>query len=101
MTCLEVRCDLPIAAMDRSRQRKAKFPRLRQIREEELGWDVTDILTKLPGNRPSMASIYRLEQGQAIRVANVRRVFDVVNAALGNRLDPRKEIVIDGLSGEQ
>lgn len=76
------------------RQRKATFPRLRQIREELLGWDVTDILTRLPGNRPSIASIYRLEQGEAIRVTNARRVFDVLNVALNNTLDPSKELKV-------
>lgn len=74
-------------------QGKARFPRLRQIRME-LGWDVTEIVARLPGHRPSAASIYRLEQGQAIRVANARRVFNVVNAALGNTLDPRKELEV-------
>jgi hypothetical protein len=76
------------------RQRRATFPRLRKIREELLGWDVADILTRLPGNRPSIASIYRLEQGHAIRVTNARRVFDVVNAALNNSLDPSKELKV-------
>jgi hypothetical protein len=77
-----------------TRQRKATFLRLREIREEKLGWDVADILTRLPGNRPSIASIYRLEQGHAIRVTNARRVFDVVNAALNNTLDPSKELKV-------
>ena len=74
------------------RQRKATFPRLRHIREELLGWDVADIMRRLPDNRPSIASIYRLEQGQPIRVTNARRVFDVVNKALNNTLDPGKEL---------
>jgi hypothetical protein len=79
----------------RKASRKAKFPRLRQIREEQLGWDATEILTRLPGNRPSLASIYRLEQGLSIRVTNARKIFDVVNAALGNKLDPSKELKVD------
>jgi len=79
----------------RKASRKAKFPRLRQIREEQLGWDATEILTRLPGNRPSLASIYRLEQGLSIRVTNARKVFDVVNGALGNKLDPSKELKMD------
>lgn len=54
--------------------------------------DVTDIVARLPGHKPSAASIYRLEQGDAIGVANARRVFDVVNAALNNTLDPGKEL---------
>jgi hypothetical protein len=74
------------------RQRKATFLRLRQIREEMLGWDIADIVSRLPGHRPSSATIYRLEQGEAIRVTNARRVFDVVNAALNNKLNPRKEL---------
>jgi hypothetical protein len=77
-----------------TRLRKAHFPRLRQIREEQLGWEVTDILTRLPGGRPSIASIYRLEQGHAVRVSNARRIFDVLNAALNNKLDPSKELIV-------
>lgn len=72
----------------------ARFPRLKDIRERQLGWDVMDIVVRLPGNRPSIASIYRIEQGQALRVANVRRVFDVINEAVGNGLDPEKEIIL-------
>ena len=75
-------------------QRKALFPRLRQIREEQLGWEVTDILTRLPGGKPSIPSIYRLEQGRAIRVSNARRIFDVINTALNGKLDPSKELVV-------
>ena len=71
---------------------KARFPRLRQIRQEQLGWEIVDILSRLPGNKPSMSSIYRLEQGEAIRMSSARRVFDVVNAALDQKLDPSKEL---------
>ena len=71
---------------------KARFPRLRRIRQEQLGWEIVDILSRLPGNKPSMSSIYRLEQGEAIRMSSARRVFDVVNAALNNALDPAKEL---------
>jgi len=70
----------------------ARFPRLRRIRQEQLGWEIVDILNRLPGNKPSMSSIYRLEQGEAIRMSSARRVFDVVNAALENKLDPTKEL---------
>jgi hypothetical protein len=76
----------------KARQLKAKFPRLRQIRQEQLGWEIVDILSKLPGNKPSMSSIYRLEQGEAIRMSSARRVFDVINAALDKNLDPSKEL---------
>jgi hypothetical protein len=72
----------------------AKFPRLRELRNE-LGWEVIDIATRLPGNRPSIASIYRLEQGQGLRVSNARRVFDLLNEALGGKLDLKKEIVME------
>ena len=72
----------------------ARFPRLQQIREAELGWNVTDIFVRLPANRPSLATIYRLERGEAIRASNARRVFDVVNEALHNSLDPDKELEI-------
>lgn len=57
-----------------------------------LGWRVTDIFARLPDYRQSVASIYRLEQGQAIRVANARHVFNVVNAALEHKLDPNQEL---------
>jgi hypothetical protein len=72
--------------------RKAKFPRLKQIRKGRLGWSVSELFTRLPCGRPSPTSIYRLERGEAIRISAARRVFDVVNAALGGRLDHRKEI---------
>jgi hypothetical protein len=82
-------------SMKRPRQSKATFPRLRELREEKLGWDVTELLMKL-GGKPSVASIYRLEAGQSVRVANARRVFDVINAALDGQLDPAKELKIQG-----
>jgi hypothetical protein len=75
--------------------RKAAFPRLRALREERLGWDVTDITAKLPGGKPSIASIYRLEQGHSIRLASARRVFDVINAALDNTLNVADELRIE------
>ncbi len=75
--------------------RKASFPRLTAIREEQLGWDVTDIVAKLPGRKVSIASIYRLEQGQSFRFASARRVFDVVSAALGNTLKAADELRIE------
>jgi hypothetical protein len=81
-----------MARRPRARALKARFPRLRKIRQEELGWEIVDILSRLPGNKPSMSSIYRLEQGEAIRMSSARRVFDVVNAALNNALDAGKEI---------
>ena len=79
---------------NRSRQQKATFLRLRAIREEQLGWEVTDIVSRLPHGKPSGPTIYRLEQGHAIRLASARRVFDVVNAALGNTLDAGKELEV-------
>ena len=69
--------------------RKATFKRLRQIRED-FGLEVADISAKL-GGKPSVASIYRLEQGRAIRVAHARRVFDVVN--VDGKLKPEEELV--------
>jgi hypothetical protein len=83
-----------MAKRNRSQQQKATFPRLRAIREEELGWEVADILHRLPERRPSGSTIYRLEQGHAVRITNARRVFDVVNAALNNTLDPGKELEV-------
>ena len=78
----------------KTRHTMAKFPRLRQIREEQLGWEVVDLVAKLPDGRPSISSVYRLEQGGTIRVPNARRVFDVVNQALGNTLDASKELIV-------
>jgi hypothetical protein len=77
-----------------ARSQKALFPRLREIREEELGWEVVEVVSRLPGHKPSASSIYRLEQGVAIRASNVRRIFDVLNAALNNTLDPDKELKV-------
>jgi hypothetical protein len=95
MTCVRFAYELLKPSMAKrkiTRQRKATFPRLREIREKLLGWDVADIMRRLPDNRPSMASIYRLEQGGAVRITNARRVFDVVNAGLNNSLDVSKEL---------
>jgi len=71
----------------------AKFPRLRQIREEMLQWEVTDLAARLPSGKPSISSIYRLEQGLPIRLVNVQRVFNLVNKELNNVLDATSEIV--------
>jgi hypothetical protein len=95
MTCVRCRDDLRddiMARRPRASPLMARFPRLRRIRQEQLGWEIVDILKRLPGNKPSMSSIYRLEQGEAIRMSSARRVFDVVNAALDNKLDPTKEL---------
>jgi hypothetical protein len=81
-----------MAKRQRARALKARFPRLRQLRQEQLGWEIVDILSRLPGNKPSISSIYRLEQGEAIRVSGARRVFDVINAAMNSALDPAKEL---------
>jgi hypothetical protein len=78
----------------RKRSPMARFPRLQQIREEQLGWNAADIFVRLPANRPSLASIYRLERGETIRASNARRVFDVVNTALNNTLDPNEELEV-------
>jgi hypothetical protein len=76
----------------RSKALKARFPRLRQLRQEQLGWEIVDIISRLPGNKPSISSIYRLEQGEAIRMSSARRVFDVINTALQHTLDVSKEL---------
>ncbi|HEY1981228.1 MAG TPA: hypothetical protein VGH13_14210 [Xanthobacteraceae bacterium] len=81
-----------MANRERARPLKARFPRLRQLRQEQLGWEIVDILSRLPGSKPSISSIYRLEQGDAIRMSSARRVFDVINGALENRLDASKEL---------
>jgi hypothetical protein len=73
----------------------ARFPCLRDIRERRLGWEVAELVAKLPDGKPSVSSIYRLEQGGSIRLPNVGRVFDIVNQALGNSLDREKEIQSD------
>ena len=80
-----------MSSRSKKRHRMARFPRLRQIRED-LGWEVTDLVAKLPAGKPSISSIYRLEQGMPIRMANVRRVFEVVNLAADGKLDATKEI---------
>ena len=77
---------------------KARFPRLKKLREEELGWDVTQLIGQLMG-RPSIASIYRLERGESIRIAHARRVFEVINEALGHRLNAADELFIDKSKG--
>jgi hypothetical protein len=67
MTCVHGRDNLPdlgMARRSKSRTLKAKFPRLRRIRQEQLGWEIVDILNRLPGNKPSISSIYRLEQAR-------------------------------------
>ena len=69
-----------------------RFPRLRQLRQEQLGWEIIDILSRLPGAKPSISSIYRLEQGDAIRMSSARRVFDVINGAMDQKLDASKEL---------
>lgn len=71
--------------------RKARFPRLREIRETQLGWEVADILSKLNG-KPSAATLYRLEQGLSIRATSARRVFDLVNKELGSTLHADDEL---------
>jgi hypothetical protein len=81
-----------MAKRARARTLKARFPRLRQLRQEELGWEIVDILSRLPGSKPSISSIYRLEQGEAIRMSSARRVFDVINGAMQNKLDASKEL---------
>ena len=78
----------------RKRSLMVRFPRLQQIRERQLGWNAADIFVRLPANRPSLATIYRLERGEAIRASNARRVFDVVNAALNNSLDSNEELKV-------
>ncbi len=86
-------CDDPSPAPPH-KGRGGAFPRLRELLERHLGWEVADLMAKLDG-KPSISSIYRLEQGGAIRLPNVRRVFDAINRALGNTLDADKEIELD------
>ena len=84
-----------MAKARRTRQHlMALFPRLREIREQRLGWEVSDIVRRIPEGRPSGSTIHRLESGEPIRVTNARRVFDVVNAALNHTLDARKELKV-------
>jgi hypothetical protein len=75
--------------------RKARFPRLRELRETELGWEVADLAAKLPAGQLSTATLYRLEQGKSIRVTSARKVFEVINGALGGKLDVKKELIIE------
>lgn len=75
--------------------RKASFPRMRELREA-LGLEVMDVFRRLNTEKPSAATLYRLERGHATRIANARRVFDVLNAAMNGKLDPEKELVVEG-----
>lgn len=77
--------------MKKPRYSMARFPRLREVRES-LGWEVSDLAAKLPDGKPSVSSVYRLEQGGEIRSPMARRVFDVVNKALGEKLEAAKEL---------
>jgi transcriptional regulator with XRE-family HTH domain len=77
--------------MKKPRYTMARFPRLRVLRES-LGWEAKDLAAKLADGKPSISSIYRLEQGGSIRAPMARRVFDLVNDALGRTLDPTKEL---------
>ena len=70
----------------------ARFPNLQKHRTE-LGWEVSDLVAKMPDGRPKEASIRRLEKGRGIRASSVHRVFDVVNRSLGGKLDRTQEIV--------
>lgn len=70
---------------------KARFPRLRQIRTEQLGWDVTEIAARRPGHRPSAPRSIGWS-GATPLPSPARRVFDVINAALNNALNPGKEL---------
>jgi len=72
----------------------ARFPRLKEIRERELGWEVVDLVYRLPDKRPGTASIYRLEAGGMIRVPNARKIFDVLNKELNGRLVFDDEIML-------
>ena len=54
---------------------------------------MAELVAKLPDGKPSVSSVYRLEQGRSIRAPHVRRVFDVVNRALGDALDAEQEIL--------
>lgn len=80
--------------------RLAAFPRLREIRETLLGWEVAELAGRL-NHRPGIATIYRLEQGQAIRPASARRLFDVVNAGLNNALDISHELIFKQSEGSR
>lgn len=60
----------------------------------ELGWEVTELASRL-SNRPSAASIYRLEAGKAIRAGSVRRIFDAINIGLDGKLIATDEIKLD------
>ena len=48
---------LPTGSSGKISGREARFPRLRQIRTEQLGWEITDIVTRLPGQRSVVATV--------------------------------------------
>lgn len=77
-----------------SRHTLARFKNLKSIREQ-LGWEVLDLVKKLENGKPSGASIYRLEQGRSIRLIGVTRIFNVLNDALGGKLQFSMEIEVE------
>jgi hypothetical protein len=92
MTCIWRQLAVASRTSSETPRSGARFPRLRQLRQEQLGWEIIDILSRLPGAKPSISSIYRLEQGDAIRMSSARRVFDVINGAMEHKLDASKEL---------
>lgn len=72
---------------------KGRFPNFRPYRTE-CGLEISDVMARLPNGHPKESSIRRLDSGQAIRLVNVHRIFDVINTAKGGILDRRTEIEI-------
>jgi ribosome-binding protein aMBF1 (putative translation factor) len=69
----------------RRKQRTATYVNLRAHREE-LGWSIAELLGKLQGSAVSEKSVRRLEDGRAIRVASVNKIFNAISAHYPNEL---------------
>src|SRR4051794_19573293 len=72
-------------------QRLGLYPNLSHHRVQ-LGWELSDLATRLGTAGPKLRSLYRLEAGKPIRLSGVHRVFRVVSKELGQQLDAATEI---------
>lgn len=57
------------------------------------GLEISELVSALNDRGPGERSIRRLEAGYSIRLTSVYRVFNLVNARLGGRLNPEREII--------
>jgi len=80
-------------ARQKKRQLLGHYRNLQKHRTE-LGWSISELLTKVSENPPSEKSVRRLEAGQPIRMTTVNKLFNVINAAPGfaGKLDRHREL---------